>query len=149
MAKQDLAQIKGFAQHVIDDHKPMMSLYQILANQFYPERADFTVTRNVGVELADQLVESFPILVRRDLGDSLSAMLRDGDWFEMGISGEPDHQGKSWLQWATGRLKALFDDRSSNFTRATKEGDHDFITFGSAALSIELNKNRNGLLFRC
>ncbi len=127
----------------------MMSLYQTLADHFYPERADFTVTRNVGIELADLLVESFPILVRRDLGDSLSAMLRDGDWFHVGIDGEPDQHGKMWLQWATQRLKKLFDDRSSGFVKSTKEGDHDFITFGDCVLSVELNKNADGLLFRC
>ena len=144
-----LAQAKGFAEHVIGEHRPMMSLYQILADNFYPERSDFTVTRNVGQELADQLVDSYPILVRRDLGDSLSAMLRDGDWFEMGVNSEPDQPGKMWLQWASKKLKTLMDDRSSNFERATKEGDHDFITFGSTCISIELNKNADGLLFRC
>lgn len=128
-----------------------MSLYQIIADQFYPERADFTVTRNVGQELADLLVDSYPILVRRDLGDSLSSMLRDGEWFEMGIMGkdDPDHEGKKWLEWATGRLRSLFNERRSNFVRATKEGDHDFITFGSTCISIELNKDKTGLLFRC
>ncbi|MGD9382032.1 MAG: portal protein [Candidatus Thorarchaeota archaeon] len=149
MAKLDQAQVKSLAQHVISEHAPMMSLYQLLADHFYPERSDFTVTRNVGTELADLLVDSYPILVRRDLGDSLSAMLRDGDWFEMGVNGEPDQLGKMWLQWASKRLKTLFDDRSSNFVRATKEGDHDFITFGSTGISIELNRKADGLLFRC
>jgi hypothetical protein len=126
----------------------MLSLYQTLADHFYPERADFTVTRNIGNELADLLVDSYPILVRRDLGNSFSAMLRDGDWFSMGVKGETDYDGKAWLQWASGRLKDLFDDRSSNFVRSTKEGDHDFATFGQCVISIELNKYANGLLFR-
>ena len=127
----------------------MMSLYQTLADHFYAERADFTVTRNVGIELADMLVESFPMMVRRDLGDSLSAMLRDGEWFKMGVNGEPDQMGNMWLQWASGRLMELINDRSSNFVRATKEGDHDFITFGDCVISIEMNKKADGLLFRC
>lgn len=151
MAKMDIAQVKSLAVHVIDDHRPMQSLYQIIADQFYPERADFTITRNVGAELADMLADSYPVLVRRDLGDSLSAMLRDGEWFEMTIQGgnDPDWEAKSWLQWATKRMMKLFNDRNSNFVRATKEGDHDFITFGSTVISIELNKNKTGLLFRC
>lgn len=141
-------QLKDLSAEIFKKHEPMMSLYQTLADHFYPERADFTETRNIGTELADMLVESYPILVRRDLGDSLSAMLRDGDWFNIGISGEPDEDGKLWLQWATGRLKRLMGKRSANFTRATKEGDHDFVTFGSTVISVEVNKKASGLLYR-
>lgn len=148
MGKLDNPQIRQLCDHIIERHRPMMALYQILADHFYPERADFTITRNVGSELADQLVDSYPILVRRDLGDSLSAMLRDGDWFDMGINGTPDHLGAMWLQWASTRLRRLFEDRASNFVRATKEGDHDYITFGSTVISIEVNKKADGLLFR-
>lgn len=145
----DIKQLKELASETITAHQPMMSLYQTIADHFYPERADFTVTRNVGIELADLLVESFPILVRRDLGDSLSAMLRDGDWFTVGIDGDPDQQGEMWLQWATKKLMKLFNDRSSGFVKSTKEGDHDFITFGDCVLSCEVSKKADGLLFRC
>ena len=145
----DIKQLKELAGKVLTNHQPMMSLYQTLADNFYPERADFTVTRNVGIELADLLVDSYPILVRRDLGDSLSAMLRDGEWFKVGINGEPDQQGAMWLQWASKRLMDLINDRASNFVRATKEGDHDFITFGDCVISVEMNKKADGLLFRC
>jgi hypothetical protein len=126
----------------------MLSLYQTLSDHFYPERADFTVTRNIGNELSDLLVSSYPVLVRRDLANSLAAMLRDGDWFKVGIQGEEDYEGGAWLQWATGRLKKLMDDRAANFVRATKEGDHDYVTFGQCVISVELNKEKNGLLFR-
>jgi hypothetical protein len=147
--KMDLAQTKAFGKKVIDDHIPMMSLYQTIADNFYPERADFTIVRNIGTELADLLVDSYPILVRRDLGDSLSAMLRDGKWFEVGIDGEPDHLGRMWLQWASERLMKLVKARSANFTRSTKEGDHDFVTFGQCCISVQKNKKGDGLLYRC
>jgi hypothetical protein len=143
------AQLKALAHDVMEKHKPMMSLYQVMADYFYPERADFTVTRNIGTELADFLVESLPIMVRRDLGDSLSAMLRDGEWFEIGSNGNADQMGGMWLEWATNRMSELFNDRNSNFTRATKEGDHDFVTFGQCVISCEVNKYASGLLFRC
>lgn len=145
----DIAQIKQLAQSVESEHKPMMSLYQTLADNFYPERADFTVTRNIGTEMADMLAESYPILVRRDLGDSLSSMLRDGEWFKMGVNGNADQIGEMWLQWATSRLMDLMNERQSNFSRATKEGDHDFVTFGPCVISVEPNKKRTGLLYRC
>jgi len=148
LAKLSEQELIKQSDHLFTKHYPMLTLYQTLADHFYPERADFTVTRNVGNELADLLVSSYPILVRRDLANSLSAMLRDGDWFKMGVQGEANHEGDAWLQWASGRLKNLFDDRSANFVRATKEGDHDYITFGQTVISCELNKHANGLLFR-
>ena len=126
----------------------MLSTYQTFADHFYPERADFTTTRNIGAELADLLVDSYPVLVRRDLGNSFSAMLRDGEWFDVGINGEADYEGKTWLQWSTLRLRKLFDDRRANFVRATKEGDHDYATFGQTVISVELSRQANGLLFR-
>lgn len=128
---------------------PMKSLWQILGNHFYPERSDFTVTRNVGQEFADQLMDSFPLLIRRDLGNSLSAMLRDGDWFKMGVDGNTDYAGESWLHQSTLQLKKLFDHRSAAFVRASKEGDHDFVTFGQCVKSVEMNRLHKGLLFRC
>lgn len=149
MAKWTTAQVKSHANNLFTKHQPMMSLYQTLAEHFYPERADFTTTRNVGQELADSLVDSYPVLVRRDLGNSFNAMLRDGDWFSIGIDGNADHEGSSWLQHATRRLRKIMGRRESNFVRATKEGDHDYATFGQTVISIEMNKNNDGLLYRC
>jgi len=148
LAKLNDVELVRYSDNLFEKQYPMLSLYQTLADHFYPERADFTVTRNVGNELSDNLVSSYPVLVRRDLGNSLAAMLRDGDWFKVGVKGDSDYNGNAWLQWASGRLKDLVDDRASNFVRATKEGDHDYITFGQCVMSCELNKYANGLLFR-
>lgn len=146
--KLDVPGIKSLADSLFASQSQMVPLWQTLAEHFYPERADFTLTRAVGDELADNLVDSYPVLIRRDLGNSLSAMLRDGEWFNVGINGEPDHLGNMWLQWATKRLMRLMDARQSNFTRATKEGDHDYVTFGQPVLTVERNRSADGLLFR-
>lgn len=129
---------------------PVDNLWQTLAEQFYPERADFTINRSAGAELADSLADSYPVLVRRDLGNSLSAVLRTGDWYEMGVFGvdKPDYWSKIWLQSRTKVLRNLMGDRRSGFTRSTKQTDHDYVTFGQGALSIEINRNYNGLLYR-
>jgi len=129
---------------------PVKSLWQVLADNFYPERADFTVTRNVGSEFADGLMDSFPLLMRRDLGNSMHAMLRDGDWFNMRIAGaDADYASKVWLQDSTTTLRRLMYDRKANFTGASKQGDQDFVTFGQCVKSVELNRLGNGLLYRC
>ncbi len=149
MAKQTAAELLGLADHHFKSHWVVASLWQTIADHFYPERADFTVTRNVGQELADGLVDSYPILVRRDLGNSFSAMLRDGEWFEIATDSDPDHDGKAWLEWGSKRMLKLMNDRGANFVRATKEGDHDYAAFGQTALTVEMNRLRSGLLYRC
>jgi hypothetical protein len=148
LAKQSTEELIKLAGHLFEKQYPVISLWQTLSEHFYPERADFTITRNVGQELADSLVDSYPVLVRRDLGNSFSAMLRDGDWFKVDVEGTADHNGKLWLDYSTNRLKKMFYNRGANFVRATKEADHDYATFGQAVISVELNKVRDGLLFR-
>lgn len=148
MAKLSVAELKKQCDHVFDKKYPVLQLWQTLADHFYPERADFTTTRNIGAELSDQLVNSQPILMRRDLCNSFSSMLRDGEWFSMTINGETSHMGNMWLEWASRRMRQYMYDRTANFVRSTKQGDHDYGTFGQAVLSVEPNKQRNGLLFR-
>lgn len=130
----------------------LMSLWQVIAENFYPERADFTVARALGDELTRNLTTSYPLMVRRDLGNAFGAMLRPTarDWFRIRTT-RPDRediQARQWLEWATKLTKNAMYDRAAQLTRATKEGDHDFATFGQCVISVELNRERNGLLYR-
>ena len=63
----------------------LMMLWQEQAEQFYPERADFTINRILGEDFAAHLTSSFPLLCRRDLGDQIGVMLRPTakPWFHM------------------------------------------------------------------
>lgn len=130
----------------------LMSLWQVIAENFYPERADFTVARALGDELTRNLTTSYPLMVRRDLGNAFGAMLRPTakDWFRIRTTrpDKEDTQAKQWLEWATKLTKNAMYDRAAQLTRATKEGDHDFATFGQCVISVELNRERNGLLYR-
>lgn len=131
----------------------LLSLWQEVAENFYPERADFTTTRNVGQDFADNLVTSVPLLIRRDLGNSLGTMMRPTSiqWFHTTTDNEDQlEQGdKQWLEWANGVQKRAMYDRRSMFTRASKESDHDLASFGQSVKTVELNRNADGLLFRC
>jgi hypothetical protein len=133
--------------------EPLLSLWQEISELTYPERADFTTTRNIGEEMAKGLMTSAPVIMRRDLGNSFSAMLRPTakDWFRMKTR-RPEtesHEAKQWLEWASKYTKNLMYDRRAQFTRATKEADHDFAAFGQCVISTELNPSRDGLLYRC
>lgn len=126
---------------------------QDIADNFYPERADFTVTRSIGDEFADHLTTGYPSMVRRQLGDSIGSMLRPKaqPWFHIraGREDQEVHEAKEWLEWTTGVMRRAMYDRQSMFARATKEADHDFAAFGNAAISLEVNRRDNVLLYRC
>lgn len=131
----------------------LMTFWQDVAENFYPERADFTVSREVGDTFAENLMSSRPLLVRRELGNAFSAMLRprDRQWFTITIDREErlDRAGKEWLEWATQVQRRAMYDRHAQFVRATKEGDNDFATFGQCVISREINYEDTALLFRC
>jgi hypothetical protein len=148
--KLTVKQLKDLVSKQFERQAPMLNLWQTLAEHFYPERADFTYVRNQGAELADNLLNSYPLLMRRDLGNSLSSMLRDGDWFSVttGSHVDPGHAGQKWLDWASKKLRKIMYDRSANFVKATKQGDHDYVTFGQPVMSVERARNYNGLLYR-
>lgn len=141
-------EITAFTSELFKTQNPLLSLWQTLAEHFYPERADFTITRNLGDDMASSIIDSYPVIARRDLCNSFAAMLRDGEWFDIDTNGDKDHESKMWLEWATTRLMSYIKTRSSGFDRATREGDHDFGTFGQAVISCMLNKEADGLLFQ-
>lgn len=126
---------------------------QDIAEHFYVERADFTAQRSWGDGYADHLMTGYPAMVRRDLGNSLGAMLRPRgqDWFAIKADREDkeDHEAKRWLEWASGVQRRAMYDRQAMFTRATKEGDHDFAAFGGCVISTEINRRDMALLYRC
>lgn len=118
----------------------LMSFWQEVADNFYPERADFTTNRHLGEDFASNLDTSYPILARRDLGNSFNAMLRHGEWFEIKAKDEDDEDdaANEWLERATKIQRRAMYDRSTQFTRATKEGDHDYAAFGQCVISKEI-----------
>lgn len=130
-----------------------MSLWQEIADNFYPERADFTVTRELGQEFAGHLDTSYPILARRDLGNQIGGMLRptNKEWFSIikRYNDNVDTAGQQWLEWAAKIQKRAMYDPVAMFTRATKEADHDWAAFGQTVLSVRLNHRENALLYRC
>lgn len=138
-----------------NERKAILTLWQEIAENFYPQRADFTLTRYVGEEFAENLYTSYPLLVHRELSSAFAAMLRPRrkDWFE--ISVDQDEQlskgAKEWLQWATQRQKRAMYDRKAQMIRATTEADADFAAFGQCCITREMNWNAitPHLLYKC
>lgn len=130
----------------------LMSLWQEQGENFYPERADFTYHRSIGVDFAANLMTSFPLLCRRDLGDQMGAMLRPTAkaWFHNGTMDirRETNEAKRWLENSDIVMRRAMYDRKTMFVRACKEGDHDWATFGQNVISVRLNKDRDTLLYR-
>lgn len=131
----------------------LLSLWQEIADHFYPERADFTTTRSLGTDFASNLTTSFPVLARRDMGDMFASMLRPSDvyWFKITTNNyeDLDYASKLWLENASRTQWRAMYDKPAKFQRATKEGDHDYATFGQAVISKELDLDNLNLLYRC
>lgn len=145
--------LKDQADQLFSKRGPLLSLWQEIADNFAPMRADFTTCRNVGEELSKNLLTSYPVLACRDLGNAFGAMLRPSakQWFKIATDkpDKEDTRAKQWLEKSTILTKNVMYAKDSGFTRAVKEADHDFAAFGQAALSIEMNKRRDGILYRC
>jgi len=127
--------------------KSLDSFWQECALNFYPEMAEFTHKRYLGEEFADNLTTSYPLIARRTLGDSLSALLRPvnldttspGVWFSITTEDErigEVQENRRWLDWATGVQRRAMYDHASGFVRATKQADHSFVTFGQAPIMV-------------
>lgn len=137
---------------LFEDRMGLMSWWQESADHFYPERGQFLVSPILGRDYASHLTTSYPIIARRDLANSLGTMLRPKgkSWFSIkSMYKEDDDDALRWYQRTAKILRNAMYDRKSYFTRATKEGDNDFATFGQTVISTELNRFKDGLLYRC
>lgn len=151
----DVKQLRELADQLFSKKLSLSTLHQEIAENFYVERADFTLTRSLGTDFAANLLSSFPLTCRRELGDQIGAMLRPTarPWFHptrryTKKDGE-DSEVRGWLEWFEETQRRAMYDPSALLTRATKEADHDWASFGNTVLSVELNREANGLLYRC
>jgi hypothetical protein len=129
------------------------SLWQEIALNFYPERADFTTTRNDGEEYSDHLYASYPVLARRELGNIMSSHLRPQSqkWFTPSAGDEDEFPEGSvesmWMEYARDIQWTAMYRANTNFVRATKQADHDYAAFGNHVTQVKVNSNQDGLLY--
>lgn len=153
MADARAKELTDLGTGMFSKRQPLDGLLQELAENFYPERASFTSELSLGDDFAAHLMDSYPILMRRELGNAISAMLRPRNtpWF--GASMQDDRLDEApanaqWLEAHSRKIKKQMYHPMTQFIRASKEGDHDFVTFGQDVTSIEERPDRMGLLYR-
>src|SRR4051794_28743445 len=108
------------------EHARILPLWQTLAENFHPMRADFTRVRSPSEEFASFLMSGRPALAFRELQNSLSGMLRlrDQQWFHPRTHDErvnkmPDARG--YLDWVGQVQRRIMYDPRGQFVRSTKE----------------------------
>lgn len=127
------------------------SLNQEVAEHIFPMRADFTQTFSLGDDFSSNLMDSYPVQARETLGNTIGALLRQGEWFAVktGLDEiDEDPANARWLEYATNHFRRLVYDRRANFVRSTNEADHDWVAFGNPVLSVEESPDRTHFLFR-
>lgn len=133
------------------------ALNQELAYNFYPERADFTTERALGVEFATDLFDGEPLRCRRGLGDIRASMLRPRgqEWFRAKLGDDELNERPDiarFLQAVNDRARSRIYEARSGFVKAEKQADHDVVTFGGSIKSFEAARTRDGtprLLAKC
>jgi len=144
-------QLKEVVDKLFTERLTYVMLLQEIAENFYPERADFTIRRTHGT-FAENLMTSYPVLTRRDLGDQIGSMLRptEKEWFKMVPSGgeKPDNEAQRWLEDKDKIMRRAMYSPKALFNRASKEGDQDFSAFGQCITSCRPNRFGDNLLYR-
>lgn len=130
----------------------LVTAWQDIADNFYPERADFTVSQNLSFRFADNLTTSYPVIVRREFGDTIEYMMRPYgvDWFgiETRTSVDEDNEAKKYLERNTKIMRRAMFDPVSQFKRTMKMTDHDLAAFGQGVAQVEYDRDSVSLLYR-
>ena len=124
----------------------LLLLWQELADNFYPERADFTYHRSLGTDFAAHLMTSYPVICRRELSDQIGQMLRPTEkpWMHIKTKdpARMTNESERWLQMVEKKMHAAMYERKAQYERAAKEGDNDFAAFGQMVRMIRANKDK-------
>lgn len=151
MADSRCEELLKISTRLFEKKAPKNRLDQEIAELYHPLRADFDGSSPIDDDFVADLMDGTPILYRESLGNMPEAMLRQGNWFTIG-TGDPERDrrlaNRRSLDMATTGLRRLIGDTRAQFAIATKEADHDWVTFGNPVMSVEPSDTREHLLFR-
>ena len=150
MADSNADEILRHADHRFSKKAGLDSLWQRIAEEIYPERADFTVVRNDGDEFAEHLYESTPAQNRRELAYAMGALMRPPakKWFRMKPREKErqTHRAMVKLGECSDEIRNIIYAGSSRWQASLQEGDDDVIAFGNAVHSVVESSARDGAI---
>jgi hypothetical protein len=147
MSKARAQELIDFGDRLFSDKANLDSLNQEIAENVYPTRACFTRDINLGDNYADDLMDSYPILARRELGNAMSAVQRPKakPWFGATTQDEildNDPGVSRFLEYITDTVRNGLYDPRTKMIGVTKEADHDYVSFGQACMTLEESPDR-------
>ena len=114
--------LRDVAEDLLKKKGPLNSLHQEISDQFYPERAEFTIKRSLGTDFAANLMTSYPVRCRRDLGNQFGTMLRPTarPWFHVRrkYAKQESTEVTTYLAWFEETQRRAMYDPMALFTRA-------------------------------
>lgn len=150
-ADSNAIELIGLGDRLFAKKAQLDTLHQLIAEQIYPERANFTRVRAEGEEYAQWLYESGPAQDRRDLAGSIGAITRPRgkEWFKPVPSDDARKTSRAlkWCDHAKDVTRRLLYTAKSRFQKVYADGDDDFVSFGNAITVLTENPERNGFLF--
>jgi hypothetical protein len=127
------------------------TLWQLIAEECYPERADITRTLLEGDQMVTHLYESTPVQNRRDLAAAMGAIMRPRGkaWYKLrpAESWRLTDPARLWTDWASEQMRSKIYAARANFQLTMQDGDDDFVTFGNAPLGVWEDRARKGVFF--
>lgn len=142
----------GQGDKLFGNKRQLDSLWQEIALNFYPERADFTTERSKGEEFSDHLYSSYPSMARRELGNMMAASMRprSQQWFTNHVEDvdlDKGHWERSFLEHLTKIQRIAMYSRRGGFVRITNQCDHDFAAFGQGVIKTGVTRDIQSLQF--
>ena len=142
MSKARAQELIDFGDRLFSDKANLDSLNQEIAENVYPTRACFTRDMVLGEDYAEDQMDSYPSLARRELGNAMSAVQRPRgkQWFAATtqndiLDNDPD-VGR-FLEYIASEVRNGLYDPRSKMIGVTKEADHDYVSFGQACMTLE------------
>ena len=153
MSDSTAKEIIALGDSLFTKKRPILSLWQAMTEQFYPESADYTYTRSMGMEFASHLMTGVPAMASRDLANAIAATCRPPGqvWFHPRTNNESlnkDNTNLRWLDYAGDVMRRALYNAKSGFDRATKETDRDWCVIGNGCIRYRPNRTFTGLSFR-
>jgi len=154
MADSRCEELLRLSSATFEEFRPWRQLCQDIARNFYPMRADFTQTLDLG-DFAGDLMDGFPVNARETLGNAIDAMLRQENgaqgWFHVGSGDlELDARPANLVAFnvATNKMRSILKNPASGWQDASKELDMDWVAFGTACGSVEESRDRDHVSVR-
>lgn len=142
----------GLGEKLFSDRSSLILLWQEMAENFYAERADFTYSRSLGTDFAGNMMTSYPMMVRRDLGDQVGQMLRptNKEFAHLSLRGQSklSNDAQRYLEWFARTQRRAMYDRRAQFVDSEKMADHDYSSFGQSVTQVQVAKSQDRLLFQ-